>query len=82
MLTAQSKITSNFARTSCTRDQNKVTACEGAAVDAFENEAHIPVDNTISIHETFLCDTKNRTNEISKRNLFFKNGLKGMFGLF
>ena len=53
-------------------------------MDAFENEAHIPVDNTISIHETFISDAKNRTNQDKdqQKESFFKNDLKGMFGLF
>ena len=44
----RSKITAIFAKTSCAHDQNEPAACEGAAVDAFENEAHILVDNTMA----------------------------------
>ena len=36
------------SKTSCAHDQNEPAACEGAAVDAFESEAHILVDNTMA----------------------------------
>ena len=56
-------MTSIFARNSCAHDQNELAACEGAALDAFESEAHIPVQNTIAIQDTFINDVKNHTNQ-------------------
>ena len=56
-------------RTSCVRDQIESASCEGALVDAFENEAHIPVDNTAAIH--LINNAKNRAShdkESWKRN--------------
>ena len=32
-------------------------------MDAFENEAHVPVDNTIAIQETYINDAKYHTNQ-------------------
>ena len=47
----QSKISSKYARTSCAYNQNEL-ACGRAALDVFENQAQITVDNTMGYGHT------------------------------